>query len=51
MMPFGSECCEGSKLLVDLYLFLESYTSCTTHNGILKNCTVANIDIKAFLMV
>ena len=24
MMPFGSECCKGSKLHVDL--FLESYT-------------------------
>ena len=50
MMPFGSECCKGSKLHVDL--FLESYTMwCTTHNGILKNCTVANIAIKAFLRV
>ena len=49
MMPFGSECCKGSELLVDL--FLESYTRCTTHNGILKNCTVANIAIKAFLRV
>ena len=47
MMPLGSECCKGSKLLVDL--FLESYTRRTTHNGILKNCTVANIAIKAFL--
>ena len=46
---FGSECYKGSKLLVDL--FLESYTSCTSHNGILKNCTVANIAIKAFLRV
>ena len=33
------------------YLFLESYTRRTTHNGILKNCTVANIAIKAFLRV
>ena len=41
MMPFGSECCKGSKLHVDL--FLESYTRRTTHNGILKNCTVANM--------
>ena len=41
MMPFGSECCKGSKLHVDL--FLESYTRRTTHNGILKNCTVASI--------
>ena len=58
MMPFGSECCKGSKLHVDL--FLESYTRRTTHNGILKNCTcngilknctVANIAIKAFLRV
>ena len=49
MMPFGSECCKGSKLVV--YLFLESYTSCTSHNGVLKNCTVANIAIKAFLRV
>ena len=47
MMPFGSECCKGFKLYVDL--FLESYTRRTTHNGILKNCTVANIAIKAFL--
>ena len=46
MMPFVSECCKGSKLHVDL--FLESYTRRTTHNGILKNCTVANIAIKAF---
>ena len=49
MMPFGSECCNSSKLHVDL--FLESYTTSTTHNGILKNCTVANIAIKAFLRV
>ena len=47
MMPFGLECCKGSKLYVDL--FLASYTTRTTHNGILKNCTVANIAIKAFL--
>ena len=49
MMPFGSECCKGSKLLVDL--FLESYTRCTSHNGISKNCTVATTAIKAFLRV
>ena len=49
MMPFGSECCKRSKLHVDL--FLESYTRRTTHNRILKNCTVANIAIKAFLRV
>ena len=49
MMPLGSECCKDSKLHVDL--FLESYTRRTTHNGILKNCTVANIAIKAFLRV
>ena len=47
MMPFVSECCKGSKLHVDL--FLESYTRRTTHNGNLKNCTVTNIAIKAFL--
>ena len=34
MMPFGSECCKGAKLLVDL--FLESYTRCTTQNGMLQ---------------
>ena len=54
MMPFGSECCKVSKIQLDLfleYLFLESYTRRTTHNGILKNCTVANIAIKAFLRV
>ena len=45
MVPFGSECCKGSKLHVDL--FLESYTRRTTHNGIL----VASIAIKAFLRV
>ena len=48
MMPFGSECCKGSKLHVDL--FLESYTRRTTHNGN-HECTVANIAIKAFLRV
>ena len=47
MISFGSECCKGSKLHVDL--FLESYIRRTTHNGILKNCTVANIAIKASL--
>ena len=49
MMLFGSECCKGSKLYVDL--FLEWYTRRTTHNGISKNCNVANIAIKAFLRV
>ena len=49
MMPFGSECCKGSKLHVDL--FLESYTRRTTHNRILKNVTVANRAINAFLTV
>ena len=49
MTPFGSECWKDSILHVDL--FLESYTRCTTHNEILKNCTVANIAIKAFLRV
>ena len=29
MMPFGSECCKGSKVQLDL--FLESYTMRTTH--------------------
>ena len=41
MIPFGSECCKVSKLLVDL--FLESYTRCTSHNGILKNCRVVRL--------
>ena len=49
MMPFRSECWKGSKLHVDL--FLETYTRRTTHNGILKNCTLANIAIKAFVRV
>ena len=49
MMPFGSERCKVSRLHVDL--FLESYTRRTTHNGILKYCTVANVAIKAFLRV
>ena len=49
MMAFGSECCKGSITLVDL--FLESYTRCTSHNGILKNGTVGNIAIKDFLRV
>ena len=49
MMPFGSECCKVSKLHVNL--FLESYTTRTTDNGILKNCTEANTAIKAFLRV
>ena len=49
MMPFGSEYCKVSKLHV--HLFLESYTRRTTHNGNLKNCTVANIAIKAPLRV
>ena len=49
MMPLGSECCKGAKVLVDL--FLESYTRGKTYNGVLKNCTVANIAIKAFLRV
>ena len=49
MMPLCSEYCKGYKLLVEL--FLESYTRRTTHNGILKNCSVANIAIKAFLRV
>ena len=49
MMAFRSECFKGSKLHVDL--FLESYTRRTTHNGILKNFTVDNIAIKAFVRV
>ena len=49
MKSFGSECCIGSNLHVDW--FFESYTRRTTHNGILKNCTAANIAIKAFLRV
>ena len=49
MVPIGSESCKGSKLHVDM--FLGSYTRRSTHNGILKNCTVANIAIKAFLGV
>ena len=49
MMPFRSECWKGTKLHVDL--FLELYTRRTTHNGILKNGTVASIAIKAFLRV
>ena len=49
MMAFRSECCKGSKLHVDL--FLESYTRRTTNNGILKNFTVDNIAIKAFVRV
>ena len=49
MMPFGSECCKGSKLLCGFVSGV--YTRRTTHNGILKNCTVANIAIKAFLRV
>ena len=49
MMPFDSECCKCSKLHVAL--FMETYTRRTTHNGILKNCTVGNIAIKAFLRV
>ena len=59
MMPFGSECCKGSKLLLDLFLEYARCTQwnlkkrCTTHNGrcLEKNCTVANIAIKAFLRV
>ena len=49
MMILCSECCKGSKLHVDL--FMESYTRRTSHNVILKNFTVANIPIKAFLRV
>ena len=34
MMPLVQNVAKVSKLLVDL--FLESYTRCTSHNGILK---------------
>ena len=40
MMPFGQNV---GKAPLHVDLFLESYTRRTTHNGILKNCTVANI--------
>ena len=43
MMPFASECCKCSKLLVDL--LLEPYSDCTRENGIFKNCAVAIIAI------
>ena len=46
MMPLSSECCKYSNLLVDL--LLEPYSDCTRDTGILKNCTVAIIAIKAF---
>ena len=49
MMPFASVCYKGTKLLVDLYL--ELYTLCTSHTGILKNRNAAIIAIKAFLSV
>ena len=39
MMPFGSEC------------WLHVKNTQRVDNGILKNCTVANIAIKAFLRV
>ena len=47
----NGECCKGSKLHVGFVYMEESYTRRTTHNGILKNCTVANIAIKACLRV
>ena len=47
MIPFGSECCKGSKLHVDL--FLESYIKAYHSQWNFKKCTVANIAIKAFL--
>ena len=34
MMPFASECCKCSKLLVDL--FQEPYNNCKRENRILK---------------
>ena len=49
MMLFASDCCKVSKLLVDL--FLESYTRCTSLNGILINCVVSEIAIESFLSV
>ena len=91
-MPFGSECCKGSKLYkayhskwnfkianiaIKAFLRVRVYNDAiwfrmlqrlqitcgfvlkklesphrrTTDNGILKNCTVAHIAIKAFLRV
>ena len=44
MMPLGTECCKVQITCGFVYTL-------TTHNGILKNCTVANIAIKAFLSV
>ena len=41
----------GCHLIVSGLHVALSYTRRTTHNGILKNCTVANIAIKAFLRV
>ena len=40
MMPFVQNVAKAPNYMMDL--FLESYTRRTTHNGILKNCTVAN---------
>ena len=37
------------RLQITCGFVLEAYTRRTTHNGILKNCTVGNIAIKAFL--
>ena len=39
MMPFGSECCKGSKLHVDL--FLDSYTRRTTQQWNFKKLYLA----------
>ena len=47
MMPFGSECCTQITCGFVSGVVHKAYT----HNGILKNCTVANIAIKAFLRV
>ena len=43
MIPLASECCNCSKLFVDL--LLEPYSDCKRDTGILKNCTVAIIAI------
>ena len=48
MMPFGSECCKVSNYMWICYW---SRTQGVPHNGILKNFTLANIAIKAFLTV
>ena len=49
MMPFASECCKCSKLLVGL--FWEPYRNGIRHNLILKNRTIAIIDISVVISV